>query len=107
MQLHRIIVFSVALLTTAAPASAQSGRGSEQRQQQRQERAQDQQPSGKGVLRLLPADSVSEHALDTPQGKLNYTATAGTIPLYGQSGEQIAAIFYTSYVAKNAGGKRP
>ena len=104
MQLHRIIVFSLALLTATAPALAQSNRGSEQRQQQQ---GQDHQPSGSGVLRLLPSDSVSEHALDTPQGKLNYTATAGTIPLYGQSGEQIAAIFYTSYVAKNAGDKRP
>ena len=106
MQLQRIIVFFLALLTTAAPALAQSGKGSERRQQQHQQSA-DQQPSGRGVLRLLPADSVTEHALDTPQGKLNYIATAGTIPLYGQSGEQIAAIFYTSYVAKNAGGKRP
>jgi len=104
MQLHRIIVFSLALLTATAPALAQSNRGSEQRQQQQ---GQDHQPAGSGVLRLLPSDSVTEHALDTPQGKLNYTATAGTIPLYGQSGEQIAAIFYTSYVAKNAGDKRP
>jgi carboxypeptidase C (cathepsin A) len=106
MQLHRIIVFSIALLTAAAPALAQSGRGAEQRHQQQQQ-SKDQQPSGPGVLRLLPADSVTEHVLDTPQGKLNYTATAGTTPLYGQSGEQIAAMFYTSYVAKNAGGKRP
>jgi carboxypeptidase C (cathepsin A) len=96
------MLLSLALLTAAAPALAQSGRGSEQRQQQQQDR----QPAGAGVLRLLPADSVTEHTLDTPQGKLAYTATAGTLPLYGQSGEQIAAIFYTSYVAKT-GGKRP
>jgi carboxypeptidase C (cathepsin A) len=106
MQLHRIIVFSLALLTAAAPALAQPGRGAEQRQHQQQQ-AQDQQPAGRGVLRLLPADSVTEHTLDTPQGKLNYTATAGTIPLYGQSGEQTAAIFFTSFIAKDAGGKRP
>ena len=34
---------------------------------------------GKGVLRLLPADSVTEHSLDRPRGKLAYTATAGTL----------------------------
>jgi carboxypeptidase C (cathepsin A) len=100
MQLLRIAAVSLAILTAAAPSFAQSPRNSEQ---QRQE----QQPAGKGVLRLLPGDSVTEHSVDTPQGKLTYTATAGTIPLYGQSGEQIAAIFYTSYIAKNASGQRP
>ena len=29
------------------------------------------------------------------------------MPLYGQSGEQIASIFYTAYVKKNAGTDRP
>src|SRR5688572_2060592 len=28
------------------------------------------------ILRLLPADSVTEHSIATPQGKLDYTATA-------------------------------
>src|SRR5689334_13150801 len=100
MQLLRVAAVSLTVLTAAAPSFAQSPHNSEQ---QRQE----QQSAGKGVLRLLPGDSVTEHSVDTPQGKLTYTATAGTIPLYGQSGEQIAAIFYTSYVAKNASGKRP
>ncbi len=61
----------------------------------------------KGVLRLLPADSVTEHSIDTPEGKLTYTATAGTLPLYNGSGEQSASIFYTAYVKKNAGANRP
>ena len=56
----------------------------------------------KGVLRLLPADAVTEHSIDTPAGKLAYTATAGTLAFYDQSGEQSAAVFYTAYVAKDA-----
>ena len=66
-----------------------------------------QHEPGKGVLRLLPADAVTEHAIDTASGKLAYTATAGTLPFYDQSGEQSAAVFYTAYVAKNAGANRP
>lgn len=54
------------------------------------------------ILRLLPADSVTEHTVETVVGSLSYTATAGTLPLYDQSGEQSAAIFYTAYVKKGA-----
>jgi carboxypeptidase C (cathepsin A) len=54
------------------------------------------------VLRLLPADSVTEHTIDIGPGKLAYTATAGTLSLFDQSGERSAAIYYTAYVAKNA-----
>jgi carboxypeptidase C (cathepsin A) len=69
--------------------------------------AETQRPPGKSLLRLLPADSVTEHSIDTPQGKLAYTATAGTLAFYDQSGEQNAAVFYTAYVAKGAGANRP
>jgi carboxypeptidase C (cathepsin A) len=62
---------------------------------------------GKGVLRLLPADSVTEHSVDTPRGKIAYTATAGTLAFYDQSGEQSASVFYTAYVAKDAPPNRP
>jgi carboxypeptidase C (cathepsin A) len=61
----------------------------------------------KGVLRLLPGDAVTEHSIATAKGKLTYTATAGTLPFYDQSGEQSAAVFYTAYVAKDAGANRP
>ena len=61
----------------------------------------------KGILRLLPADAVTEHAIDTSQGKLAYTATAGTLAFYDQSGDQSASVFYTAYVAKGAGANRP
>jgi len=62
---------------------------------------------GVGVLGLLPPDAVTSHTLTTPNGALGYTATAGTLDLYGQGGEKIAAIFYTAYVAKDAGPDRP
>jgi len=60
-----------------------------------------------GVLSLLPEDSISEHSIDTLGGKLTYTATAGTFPLFDQSGERSAQIFYTAYVAKSDDPRRP
>ena len=59
------------------------------------------------MLSLLPPNSVTEHAIDLPGGKLNYTATAGTFPLFDQSGEKSAAIFYTAFVAKPDDKRRP
>ncbi|MGA8918715.1 MAG: carboxypeptidase, partial [Pseudolabrys sp.] len=54
-----------------------------------------EQRDAKGVLRLLPADSVTEHSIDTPSGRLAYTATAGTLAFFDQSGDQSASVFYT------------
>jgi carboxypeptidase C (cathepsin A) len=82
----------VALAFAAAPLLAQ----------ERAERpAAPQQPPSPGVLRLLPSgDAVSEKQIDIGGRKLTYTATAGTLPLYDQSGERSAAVFYTAYVVK-------
>ncbi len=67
------------------------------------EHGEQQQGEARGsVLRLLPPDSVTEHVVDIPGGKLAYTATAGTLSLFDQSGERSAAIYYTAYVAKSA-----
>jgi carboxypeptidase C (cathepsin A) len=74
---------------------------------QKQPSRAEQYEAGKGVLRLLPADAVSDHSIDTARGKLAYTATAGTLAFYSQSGDQSAAVFYTAYVAKEAGANRP
>src|SRR5579884_939331 len=103
MQFHRVAVLSLVLLAATPGLAQQPARNSDHHQPQ----PPDQKSAGSGVLRLLPAESVTEHSLDTAQGRLTYTATADTIPLYGQSGDQIAAIFYTSYVAKNGGAQRP
>src|SRR5674476_467151 len=96
MRLARAIV----LVGTLGSAAAQ------EKPQEKPARAE-QHEAGKGVLRLLPSDSVTEHSINTPRGKLAYTATAGTLAFYDQSGEQSAAAFYTAYVAKDAGANRP
>ena len=68
---------------------------------------QRQSETRENVLRLLPGDSVTQHEVELPSGKLAYTATAGTLSLFDQSGERSAAIYYTAYVANNGGGNRP
>ena len=65
------------------------------------------QPAGPGLLRLLPGNSVTEHTVATANGPLAYTATAGTLPFYDQSGDHTASVFYVAYIAKNAGANRP
>ena len=99
-----VAFFLLAALAGMAVAQDRPGRGGgdrPNRQEQSQQRGSDNEQSGPGVLSLLPGDSVSEHGIDTPSGKLTYTATAGTFSLFDQSGERSAAMFYTAYVAKS------
>jgi carboxypeptidase C (cathepsin A) len=70
-------------------------------------RANVQSGARDGVLKLLPADSVTEHALTIGGRKIAYTATAGTLDLFGQDGVQTGAVFYTAYVARDGGPNRP
>jgi carboxypeptidase C (cathepsin A) len=84
------LVLGMTLPVLAEEHPPQSQAASEQRQQRA------------GVLSLLPADAVTEHTLDARSGKIAYTATAGTLPIFDQSGERKAAIFYTAYVARDA-----
>src|ERR1700692_4012662 len=98
-----IAFFLLAALAGMAVAQDRPGRGGgdrPNRQEQSQQPGSDHEQGGPGVLSLLPGDSVSEHSIDTPSGKLTYTATAGTFSLFDQSGERSAAMFYTAYVAK-------
>jgi carboxypeptidase C (cathepsin A) len=82
--------------------------GDQRQGEQRPSQGAEQRPNGQGqaagpgVLRLLPADSVTQHTIDLPGGKLDYTATAGTLSLYDQTGERSAAIFYTAFITKGA-----
>jgi carboxypeptidase C (cathepsin A) len=87
----------LALLTLPVGASAQQS-----------EHHADATPQA-GVLRLLPKDSVTEHAITARSGtRLSYTATAGTLDLFGQDGQRMAAIFYTAYALKGPeAGRRP
>ena len=98
-----LAVFLIAVFSLAALAEEHAGKP------ERPARSEQGVPypnvtgqNGPGVLSLLPPDSVTEHAIETPAGKLAYTATAGTFSLFDQSGERSAAIFYTAFVAKTS-----
>jgi carboxypeptidase C (cathepsin A) len=103
------IVLAGALGSASAQESAQeSPKDSPHRPPARSEQRDDSKAIvGKGILRLLPADAVSDHSIAVGKTKLAYTATAGTLAFYDQSGEQSAAVFYTAYVAKGASANRP
>ncbi|TNM62867.1 S10 family peptidase [Aliirhizobium smilacinae] len=62
---------------------------------------------GPSIFDLIPADSSTEHLLKTPNGDIRYTATAGTIDLFGQTGTRNAKIFYTAYKVPDAESSRP
>jgi carboxypeptidase C (cathepsin A) len=106
-------LIAVIVLAVAASASLAQERGSraadrnnsheDARQRAGEHHEQNgHEPNAPGVLALLPGDSVTEHGIDLPSGKLAYTATAGTFALFDQSGERSAQIFYTAFVAKSA-----
>src|ERR1700730_8376507 len=98
-----VAFFLLAALAGMAVAQDRPGRGGgdrPNRQEQSQQGGSDHEQGGPGVLSLLPGDAVSEHSVDTPSGKLAYTATAGTLSLFNQSGDRSAAVFYTAYVVK-------
>src|SRR5690349_7177300 len=94
---------ALALAGTLNAAAAQN----DAKQHTQPQPASEQREPGKGVLRLLPADATTDHSIDTRGGKLAYTATAGTLAFYDQSGEQSASVFYTAYVVKAAIPNRP
>ena len=96
---------SVMRLALAIILAGALGSAAAQEKPQEKPARTEQHEAGKGVLRLLPADAITEHAIDTPRGKLAYTATAGTLAFYDQSGEQSAAVFYTAYVVKDSANK--
>src|SRR5579883_3521869 len=104
-----LVVLMLAAIVTTAAAQGHSDRpehGSADRST-RQEQSDHGGPGhnqgGPGVLSLLPGDSVTQHSIDLAGGtKLDYTATAGTFPLFDQGGERSAEVFYTAFVAKGA-----
>lgn len=88
-------VVAVLLLVAGAVAAQEPAKDSQQGRVERREPAQN-------ILRLLPADSVTTRSIATAQGKLEYTATAGTLAFYDQSGNQSASVYYTAYTVKGA-----
>ena len=105
------LLLALLIAGTATTAIAQERpRRQQPAQQTEQQRPPEQRQADarESVLRLLPPDSVTEHSIVVPGGRLAYTATAGTLSLFDQTGERSAAIYYTAYVAKNAdGANRP
>ncbi|HEY7229696.1 MAG TPA: carboxypeptidase [Pseudolabrys sp.] len=95
------------LLAIAVAGTSHPSTGQEAAKSAPQPAPLEHQEPPKGVLRLLPRDAVTEHSIETSLGKLSYTATAGTLAFYDQSGEQSASVFYTAYVAKNGAANRP
>jgi carboxypeptidase C (cathepsin A) len=100
------VAFTMAAVATTAVAQDHPGRGGGDRPN-RQQQGQPggggrQETTGPGVLSLLPGDAVTQHSIDLTGGKLDYTATAGTLSLFDQSGERAAVVFYTAYTAKSA-----
>jgi carboxypeptidase C (cathepsin A) len=97
--------FRSLFLIAALAASLAPALSSAQEAGSRREAAQS--AARQGVLRLLPEDSVTRHEMTIGGRKIAYTATAGTLDLFGQDGGQRGAIFYTAYVAEDAGPDRP
>ncbi len=102
----RRVLLALLLASAATLAGAQERRQAAPHGEQpaREQQAGEARTS---VLRLLPEDSVTRHTIDTAAGKIAYTATAGTFPLFDQSGERSAAIYYTAYVADGGDPNRP
>jgi carboxypeptidase C (cathepsin A) len=98
----RLAILALALLLPVTALAQQRQTRPAPNPQQQQQLQEPKHQAGPGVLRLLPGDSITEHSIELANGKnLAYTATAGTLALYDQSGEQTAAVFYTAYVAKS------
>src|SRR5215831_2709107 len=99
-----MLALSVPAVAWAQPRSGWPDGHPPQRAPQQEQQPEQRRDAGPGVLRLLPDDAITEHSLDLPGGTtLAYAATAGTLALYDQSGEQTAAVFYTAYVVKHVG----
>src|ERR1043165_9317712 len=99
---RRSLLTLLALLVLTPPMLAQERGGRADRAQptKPENRSQDSaSPGGPGVLRLLPPDAVSDKEVTVGDRTIAYSATAGTLPLFDHSGERIAAVFYTAYVA--------
>src|SRR3954466_1459577 len=109
--LRSSLLLLLALLTASSVTLAQER--SAQDRPQRPERAAPAKPAddaspGPGVLRLLPPDATSDKEITVGGRKIAYTATAGTLALFDQSGEKTASVFYTAYISKGAdAGRRP
>src|SRR5262245_38903403 len=91
--LHRNLLALLIAFAIGTGAAFAQGRPQRQAQAPGESQQQQQQPAapGQSVLRLLPPDAVTQHSIETAWGKVDYSATAGTLSLIDQSGERMAA----------------
>ena len=73
-----LLAFLIAAAATLASAQERPRRPPQQQSEQQASEPRQGEQARDGVLRLLPADSVTEHSVAIPGGTLAYTATAGT-----------------------------
>ena len=106
MRFLRSSVLVLLALLAASPIALAQDRPRSRPERSAQAKPADDAPHGPGVLRLLPPDAVSDKEITVGGRKIAYTATAGTLALFDQSGEKTAAVFYTAYVAKDADAAR-
>src|SRR5436190_18478516 len=108
MGVVRRSVLTLLALLAIAPAAMGQDRPARSDRPAPSKPAAEGQPANGGVLRLLPADAVSDKEIKIHGRKIAYTATAGTLALFDQSGDKTAAVFYTAYISKGAdAGRRP
>ena len=114
MRIRLGCLVALALLTGIAPALVQERpqrpeRGNRTERSERPSSPATATPTAtdpQGVLRLLPANATSEKQINIASRPFAYTVTAGTLALYDQGGDRLAAVFYTAYVAKGATAAR-
>ena len=105
MRIRLACLVALALLTGIAPAFVQERPQRPERSDRTERPARppaSESTDPLGVLRLLPANAVSEKQITIAGKPFPYTATAGTLTLNDQNGDRLAAVFYTAYVAKPA-----
>ena len=97
----------LALALTTPALAQEAGPGRRPPDGQRPPAEAGQRPSGGGLLGLLPPPSTTRHTLALPDRPLDYTATAGTLPLRDGKGQTTAEIFSVAYTAEPASPERP
>ena len=107
MPVLRPVLLTLFVLLAIAPAVVAQDRGQERPRRERSVPPPSADSNGaQGVLRLLPADAISDKEIAVAGRRIAYTATAGTLSIYDQNGDRSAAVFYTAYVAKGADAAR-
>ena len=98
--MRRFAIGLAALLLAGAPLHAQPSPHGERPPEARRT-AEPRGPEG----RKLPADSVTEHSVTLPDGRvLAFTARAGSLPLVDEAGKLQAEIAFIAYTRKGGDG---